>query len=160
MKRGSSHPNYKQKTTFLGGLCSQLRRRKTRYGCSRLAKNWSSYNLTIYTDGTATNSTAIGGGGNLFTAGHPGNPTIHRSYAIPTGTWCSSFQAEMKAIKKALQIIHTEESPQKVQMVSNSQSVLLRIANLQPTLSLKSADESDIINLHAALDEDDQQPQM
>ena len=96
-----------------------------------LSKDWSSYDLTIYMDSSATNVTAIGGGGNLVTAGHQSNPTIHHSYAIPAGTWCLSFQAEMKAIKKALQIIQTEESPQKVR--------------------IKSTDESDILILLAAL---------
>ena len=72
-----------------------------------LDKYWSSYDLIIYADGSATNGTVIGGGGILLNAGHPSNPTIHHSYAIPAGTWYSSFQAEMKAIRKALQIIQT-----------------------------------------------------
>ena len=80
----------------------------------RLAKDWSSYNLTIYTDGSATNSTAIDGKEILLTAGHQSNPTIHHSYAIPVSTWRSLFQAEIKAIKKALHIIQTEKSPKKV----------------------------------------------
>ena len=40
--------------------------------------------------GSATNGTAIGGGGIMVTAGHPSNSTIHHSYAIPAGIWCSS----------------------------------------------------------------------
>ena len=120
----------------------------------RLAKNWSSHNLTIYTDGSAKNRrTAIGGEGILLTAGHQSNPTIHHSYAIQAGKRCSSFQAEMKAIKKALQIIQKEESPQKVRIVSDSQSVLLRIANLQPAIPVKSADVSEFKNLRAALND-------
>ena len=117
----------------------------------RFTKDWSQYDLTIYMDGSATNGTAIGVGGILDTVGHPSNPTIHHSYAILAGTWSSSFQAEMKAIKKALQIIRTEESPQKVRIVSDSQSVLVRIANLQPTILPKSADESVFLNFLAAL---------
>ena len=78
-----------------------------------------------------TNCTAIGGGGILVNVSQPSNPTIHHSYVEPTGTWCSSFQDEIKTIKKALQIIQTEESPEKDRIVSNSQSVLLRDANLQ-----------------------------
>ena len=57
----------------------------------------------------------------------------------------------MKAIKKASPIVQTEESPQRVRIVSDSQSVLLRIANLQPSIPLKSADESDILSLLAYL---------
>ena len=67
------------------------------------------------------------------------------------GTWCSSFQAEVKAIKKALQINQTKESPQKVRIVRDRQSVLLRIANLQPAILLKCADESNILSLLSAL---------
>ena len=87
----------------------------------------------------------------MVTAGHPSNPTIRHSNAIPAGTGCSSFQAKMKAIKKALQIIQTEESPQKVRIISDCQSVLLRIANLQPEIPLISADESDILCLLTVL---------
>ena len=97
------------------------------------------------------NGTAIGEGGILVTACHTINPTIHHSYAISDGTWYSSIQAEIKAIKKALQIIQTEESPQTVRIVIVSQSVLLRIANLQPEMPLKSADESVILDLLAAI---------
>ena len=79
------------------------------------------------------------------------NLTIHHSYAIPAGTWCSSFQAEIKAIKKALQHIQTEESPLKVRIVTDSQSVQLRIASLQRAVLPKSADVSDVLNLLAVL---------
>ena len=90
----------------------------------------------------------------MVTAGHSSNPTIHHSHAIPAGTGCSSSQAEMKVIKKASQIIQTEESPHKDRIASDSQSVLLHIANLQPAIPLKSADMSDILNLLAALNDE------
>ena len=57
--------------------------------------------------------TEMGGGSILVTTGHPCDPTSHHSYAMLASTWCSSFPAEVKAIKKALQIIQTEESPKK-----------------------------------------------
>ena len=75
----------------------------------------------------------------------------HLGHCWPPGTWCSSYQADMKAIKKALHIIHTEESHQKFGIVSDSQSFLFRIANLQPAIPLKSAGESDILSLLTAL---------
>ena len=78
----------------------------------RLTKDGSSYDRTIYTDGSAMKDTAIGGGGILLTVDHPSNPTIHHSHAILAGTRCSFYQAETKAIKKALQTIQTEESTQ------------------------------------------------
>ena len=123
----------------------------------RLAKDWTSYDLTIYTDGSTANSTATGWGGIMLTDRHPSNPTIQHSYAIPAGKWCSSYQAEMKAIKKALQIIQTEESPKKVWIVSDSQSVLLSITNLQPAIPLKSTDENDILKLFPALHDEGHQ---
>ena len=76
-----------------------------------LAKDWSSYNLTIYTDGSVKNGTETGGGGILATTGHPRDPIDLHSNAIPASTWCSNIQAEMKVIKK--QIVQAEESPKK-----------------------------------------------
>ena len=67
----------------------------------RIVKDWSQSDLIIYSDGLATNGTAIGGVGILATAGNPSKHTIHHSCDMPVGTWCSSFQAEMMAIKKA-----------------------------------------------------------
>ena len=67
------------------------------------------------------------------------------------GTWYSSYQAEMKAIKKTLLIIQTEESPKKVPIVSDYQSDLHCIANLQPAIPPKSADKTNILNSRAAL---------
>ena len=117
----------------------------------RLAKGCSSYGPAIYTDSSVTNGTAIGGGGIVLTVDHPSNPTIHYSYVIPAGIWCAPIQAENKLIKTALQITQTEESHQKVPIVGDSESVLLHIANLQPAIPLRSADESDILSVFATL---------
>ena len=57
----------------------------------------------------------------------------------------------MKAINKALKKMQSDDSPQNVCIVSDSQSVLLRIVNLLPSIPPKSADESDIVDLIAAL---------
>ena len=121
------------------------------WALQRHAKDRSTCDQTIYTDGSATMGTVMAAGGILLTAGLPFNPTNFQSYAIPPGTWCASLQAEMMAIKKALHIIQTEESPLRVQIVSDSQSVLHRIANLRLAIPLKSADESDYASLHAGL---------
>ena len=72
------------------------------WALQRLAKGWSSYDLAIYMDGSAMNGTAMDGRGIFPTACHTSDPIIHHSFFIPAGSWCSSFQAEMKAIKKAL----------------------------------------------------------
>ena len=55
--------------------------------------------LAIYMDGSATKGTANDGEGIMFTAGKPSNSTFHHSCAISASIWCSSFHAEMKAIK-------------------------------------------------------------
>ena len=123
----------------------------------RLAKDWSSYDLITCTYVSAANGTTIGGEGILVTDGHPSNPTVHHSYAIPAGTWCSSFQAEMKAMKKALLIIETDESPKEVRIVSDRQPVLLRLASIQPAIPLMSAVECDNLGLLAALHDDGHQ---
>ena len=91
----------------------------------------------------------------MFTTGQPSDPTSEHSYAIPAGTWCLSIQAEMKAVKKALQITQIKESHKKDQIVCGGQSTLLRIANLQPAISLRSAVESDILNTLAALHDEE-----
>ena len=93
----------------------------------------------------------------MVTTGHTSNPTVHHSYAIQARTRYSYFQAEMMVIKKALQIIQTEESPQKVRIINANKTVLLRIANLQPAIPLKSADESDSLSLLVALHDEGHQ---
>ena len=57
----------------------------------------------MYTEGPATKGTGTSGGGIVVTAGHPSDPQVLRYFAIPTGKWCSSYQAEIKAVFKALQ---------------------------------------------------------
>ena len=47
----------------------------------------------------------------------------------------------MQAIKKALQIIMTDESQKEVRIVSSKELVLLLIAKHQPAIHLKSADD-------------------
>ena len=96
-------------------------------------------------------STETGGGGILVTTSYPSDHANHHSYAILAGTWCSSFLVGMKAIKKVLQIFQTEELPKKVQIVCDSQSVLLCITSLQPAMPFKSAEESDILSSLVAL---------
>ena len=156
--RGYCNPGYIQETTFARWMVLSGEAEKDKiWALQRLTKYWSSLDLAIYTDCSATNGTSIGGGGILLTADHASNPTNLNSYAIPAGSWCSSFQAEMKAIKKALHIIQTEESLQNVRIDSDSQSVLLRIANFQPAIPHKSADEFYILSLLAALNDEGHQ---
>ena len=79
----------------------------------RLAKDWSSYDITIYSDGSAKNGTAIGGGDILVNAGHPSNLAIHHSYVIPAGTWFSSFQAETRQLKRHCRLSRQKSHPRK-----------------------------------------------
>ena len=79
---------------------------------------------------------------------------FHNFYVMPASTSYTSFHAEMKAINKALLVIQTEESPQKVRIVSDNQAILTRIANLQTAISTKVADVCDILDLLAALNDE------
>ena len=67
--------NWKQRFDVDGVESGEAAKDKI-FALQRLAKEWSANDLTIYTDGTATNGTAIGGGGILVTARHPSNPAI------------------------------------------------------------------------------------
>ena len=66
----------------------------------KLTKDWSSYDLTIYTDGLVKDGTETGGGGILFSTDRPSDPTNYHSNAMLTGKRCSYFLVEMKAMKK------------------------------------------------------------
>ena len=110
----SCQPGYKLETTLLRWMVQSDEVEKDKiWALQRRSKDWISYNLTIYMDGLATNGTAIGGGGILVTTGHRSNHTIYHSYDIPAETWCSSFQAKMKAIKNDCKLSR-QKSPQKV----------------------------------------------
>ena len=78
----------------------------------RLAKDWSSYDLTIYSDGSATNGTEIGGGGILVTADHPSNPTIHHSYAIPAHC-ARHFKPKWRQSKRHCRLPRQKSHPRK-----------------------------------------------
>ncbi|CAI9724992.1 RNA-directed DNA polymerase from mobile element jockey [Octopus vulgaris] len=113
----------------------------------QLERGWNAFDLTIYTDGSAFDGNATGGGGVIVTTGHPSDPQIHRSFAIPTGKWCSSFQSELKATKKALQEVLTEEGVSRVRIVSDSLSTLQKIKAAHPSLPTKTEDECEILIL-------------
>ena len=88
--QGTYNPGYH--TFEMDGAKSSEVEKDIIWTVQKLAKDWSSFSLTIYTDGSVTNCTEIGGGGILVTAGHPSDPTIDGSYAMPAGIRCSSFQ--------------------------------------------------------------------
>lgn len=82
------------------------------------------------------------GGGIVVTPGQ-----VHRSFAIPTGRWCSSFQADMKAMVKALEVIQEGEPIQKTRVVSDSLSVLTSIQSIHPSDTSINNDEKKILQL-------------
>ena len=98
-----------------------------KWALQRLEESWNTFDLVVYTDGSATSGTGTGGGGIFVTTSHPSDPQVLRYFAIPTGKWCSSYQAEIKAVVKALQVIQAEVHVQKARIVNDIQSVLLRI---------------------------------
>ena len=48
----------------------------------KFIKDWSSYDLTIYRDGSVKDGAEMGGRCILVTTGHPSDPANHHSYAI------------------------------------------------------------------------------
>ena len=52
----------------------------------RLAKDWSSYDISIYADGSVKDGTEMGAGGILDTIHRQSDPNNHNSYAMPAGT--------------------------------------------------------------------------
>ena len=69
---------------------SQEMWKQTKMGCATIARV-ELFDLVLYTDGSAIGGTAKGGGEIILTTGHSRDPQIHRSFAISTGRWCSSF---------------------------------------------------------------------
>ena len=105
----------------------------------------------MYTDGSATSETGAGGGGIVVITGHPSDPQVFRYFAIPTGKWCSSYQAEIKAVVKAFQVIQVEVHVQKARIVSDSQSVLLRIQATHPSQPCNHRDEHTVLKTFSML---------
>ena len=122
-----------------------------KWALQRLEEDWNTFDLVVYTDRSATSGTETGGGGIVVTTGHPSDPQVLRSFAIPTGKWCSSYQAEMKAVVKALQVIQAEELVQKARIVSDSQSVLLRVQAMHPFQLCNDKDDQTILKTLSTL---------
>ena len=95
-------------------------------------------------DGSATSGTVTGGGGIFVTTGHLSDPQV-RYFAIPTGKRCSSYQAKIKPVVKALQAIQAKEHVQKARIVSDSQSVLLHIQATRPSQQCNDRDEHTVL---------------
>ena len=74
---------------------------------------WNTFDLVVYTDESVTNGTGTGSDEIVVTTDHPSDPQNLRSFAIPTGKWCSFYQTEIKAVVEALQVIQAEEHAQK-----------------------------------------------
>ena len=111
-----------------------------------LEKGWQTHDATIYTDGSVTEN-FNGGGGIVVTTGPPNDPEVLCAQAIPAGQWCSSYQAELKAVKRALEIIQADPTINTARIVSDSLSVLLRLQNLHPSEPIPDNDERDIMML-------------
>ena len=115
-----------------------------KWALQRLEEGWNTFDLVVYTDGSATSGTETGGGGIVVTTGHSSDPQVPRYFALPTGKWCSSYQAEIKAVVKALQVIQAKVHFQKARIVSDSQAVLLRIQATHPSQPCNDRDEHNV----------------
>ena len=77
--------------------------------------DWDSYDTTIYTDGAATHCSRI-----IVATGPPSHPRVHRQCTIPADKWCSSFQAEEKAVRTNLKLVQDDVSVHRVCIVSDT----------------------------------------
>ena len=109
----------------------------------KLEKDWNSYDATIYTDGAATHGNANGGSGIIVT---PLAPKVTLASTIPAGKWCSSFQAEEKAVRTALYLVQEDVSLHRVRIVSDSMSTLQHMQNLHPSKQVANSDENVILD--------------
>ena len=116
-----------------------------KWGLQRLEEGWNTFDLVVYTDESATSGTGTGGWGIVVTTGHPSDPQVFRYFAISTGKRCSSDQAEIKGLVKALQVIQAEVHVQKARIVHDSQSVLLRIQATHPSKLCNDRDEHTVL---------------
>ena len=81
----------------------------------------------------------------------PSDPSVHRQCTIPAGKWCSSFQAEEKAVWTALKLAQEDVSHHKMRTVSDVMPTLQRIQNLLPSQQVTNSDENEILDALALL---------
>ena len=67
------------------------------------------WSITCYTDASAEGAVRNGGAGVLAVFA---DERDHVELSVPAGSWTSSFQAEMVAIREALSLIMEESQPQ------------------------------------------------
>jgi ribonuclease HI len=106
-----------------------------------LTQDAESYDLTIYTDGSAVDSNRDGGAGILITTKDDETTT---ELAFPAGRLTSSFQAEMVAIKHALQAVGEMGGNMRARIVTDSKSSVERLKGILRGDRLKSQTEAAI----------------
>ena len=135
-------------TFELGGLKSLDPTINRQQALESLVRNWDKYEVTVYTDGSATDGTRNGGGGIVVTTGPPEHPVVEEIISLPAGEWSSSYQAEFKAMLRALQHINTRRV-KTARLVSDSKAVLTRLQAIHPSAKLESEDERQtLLTLH------------
>ena len=85
-----------------GGKSDNKEENKRR-GMAVLKREETSFDVVIYTDGSASEGRNDGGAGCVVTKGGCESPTMVESRERPAGRICSSFQAEMRALDTALE---------------------------------------------------------
>ena len=115
-----------------------------------LEKDLDNYDATVCTDGSTTHGIASGGSGIVVTNGPPSDPRVHRQCTLPAGKWCSSFQAEEKAVRTAFILVQDDVSLHMGHIASDSMSTLQRIKNLHPSQQVAYSDENKILDALAS----------
>jgi ribonuclease HI len=83
------------------------------------------YDVVIYTDGSASEGRSDGGAGCVVTRGGYREPEVVETIEVPAGRVCSSFQAEMVALREALRWLKENEVVwRRARLISDSQSSL------------------------------------
>ena len=99
------------------------------------AKKWSH----VFTDGSAAGATKNGGSGVYIQ--HPGRPP--ETISLPSGSLCSNYRAEMKALQAAADHLNLMDSPPaKVVLLTDSLSVLQALSESpaeKPLMDLRRA---------------------
>jgi ribonuclease HI len=117
---------------------------KRRAGEEAIRKDEDDYDTSFYTDGSAEESNKNGGAGVVIVGKNSLEPP--REHSFPAGRWTSSFQAEMIAIEKALEIAVGDcNENTKIRVITDSKSSVDRIDAMSQDLVAASGTESSII---------------
>ena len=106
--------------------------------------------ITFYTDGSASHGNSFGGAGVVIETPESGLENI----SFPAGRWTSSYQAELEAIKQALQIAADMPDRKKIRIVTDSRSAVQHMEsnaeNNEPSSGIEEAIHQSLERMYTA----------